>query len=865
MRKVKQSISLLLVFIMITCMFACSSKDDESKEVSNDTGSVVDAPENITVNLHYLRDDGNYEGWNVWFWTVGDGTSCTFGNDADDDGVTTTYVAPSGTTSIGFIIRLNEWEAKDVEQDLFIDTSSIIGGTVDVYVKSGLSNFKIVLGSDVVTGISVLQASVTSDLKQISFKLSEEIDEDDYSKLSLVDKSGNDVEFSDLDVDGVSGTFTLKEKSTGFETYYILIDKKYKFNVTMPDVYSTNDFETDYTYEGSDLGATWSADSTSFRVWAPTATNVKLNIYESGDSSKSDLVKSIDMKSDKNGTWIASESGDLNRKYYTFSATVNDVTSEACDPYAKAVGVNGNRAMVVDLASTNPAGWDNDSNPNSDLAITDSIIYELQVRDFSSDSSSGMSNTGKYLALTEKGTKNASGKSTGLDYMLDLGITHLQLNPVYDFATVDETKLDTPQYNWGYDPKNYNVPEGSFSSDPYNGDVRIKEFKQMVKTLHDNDISVVMDVVYNHTYNTDYCFNKIVPGYFYREGSNGSGCGNDVASERAMVSKFIVDSVVYWAEEYHIDGFRFDLVGLIDVETMNNIRTEIDKIDPSIILYGEGWNLTTSTVKADTDLAVQTNASKMPGIALFNDYIRDSVKGSVFDAEDFGYVNGATTLKEAVMNGAKGKTTWTSDPKQLINYTSCHDNLTLWDKINSSNSFDTLEDRIKQNLLAASIIYTSQGVPFMLAGEEMLRSKENADGTFNHNSYNAPDSVNSIKWSNLDDQDTSKVVNFYKGLISFRKAHSALRMTENPADYITFTSGTDKGVIAYSIDGVEGEAAEGIFVVYNPLATKTTVTLPDGNWDICVQGMNAGTQSLGKASGSITVDSISCVVLVKNK
>ncbi len=865
MRKVKQSISLLLVFIMVLSLLACSSKDDDSNETTNNTGSVVDVPENITVNLHYLRDDNNYEGWNVWFWTSGDGASYTFGTDADENGVTTTYVAPTGTTSIGFIIRLNEWESKDVEEDLFIDTSSIIGGTIDVYVKSGQSNFKVEHRSDVVTGISVLKASVTSDLKQISFTLSEAIDKDDSSKLTLVDKDGKAIDFSDISVDGASGTFTLKEKSTGFETYYILIDGKYKFSVTMPDVYSTSDFEDKYTYVGGDLGANWSLEHTNFRVWAPTATAVKLNIYESGDVAKSDLVKSVDMTSDVEGTWIAKENGDLNGKYYTYSVTVNGNTSEACDPYAKAVGVNGNRAMVIDLASTNPAGWANDSNPNSDLTITDSIIYELQVRDFSSDASSGMTKTGKYLALTEKGTKNASGKSTGLDYMLDLGITHLQLNPVYDFATVDETKLDTPQYNWGYDPKNYNVPEGSFSSDPYNGEVRIKEFKQTIKTLHDNGISVVMDVVYNHTYNTDYCFNKIVPGYFYREGSNGSGCGNDVASERAMVSKFIVESVAYWAKEYHIDGFRFDLVGLMDVDTMNEIRAAVDKIDPSIILYGEGWNLTTTTVKADTKLAVQANAPKMPGIALFNDYIRDSAKGSVFDAEDFGYVNGATKYKEAIMNGVKGKTTWSSDPTQLINYTSCHDNLTLWDKINSSNGFDTLEDRIKQNLLAASIIYTSQGVPFMLAGEEMLRSKVNADGTFNHNSYNASDSVNSIKWSSLDDQDTSKVVSFYKGLISFRKAHKALRMTENPADYITFVSGTENGVIAYSIDGVEGEASNGIFVIYNPLATQTTVSLPDGNWDICVKGMTAGTQSLGKASGSITVDAISCVVLVKNK
>ncbi|MDE7259733.1 MAG: type I pullulanase, partial [Lachnospiraceae bacterium] len=347
----------------------------------------------------------------------------------------------------------------------------------------------------------------------------------------------------------------------------------------MPSVYSSKEFEGQFTYEGNDLGATWSKAKTTFKVWAPTAEEVKVNLYTSGTKGTNDLIESIDMTKGEKGVWTAVKTGDLNGTYYTYMAVQEGVSTEACDPYARTTGVNGDRAMVIDLDSTDPAGWANDSGPNQGMSYNDSVIYELHVRDFSIDESSGISDKhkGKFLGLTEKGTTNGNGETTGLDYLVDLGVTHIHLLPSYDYGSVDETKLNTPQYNWGYDPVNYNVPEGSYSTNPYNGETRVKEMKQMIKTLHDNDINVIMDVVYNHVYDADeFCFNQLVPQYFSRTNadgsySNASGCGNDTASERAMVRKYIVDSVNYWADEYHIDGFRFDLVGLLDTETINEV------------------------------------------------------------------------------------------------------------------------------------------------------------------------------------------------------------------------------------------------------------------------------------------------------
>ena len=547
---------------------------------------------------------------------------------------------------------------------------------------------------------------------------------------------------------------------------YTILFEGNEYPIIMPNIYSTEKFEKEFTYSGSDLGATYTPEKTTFRVWAPTADAVTLNLYGSGTPGTDDLVEQLPMTAYVNGTWIAEKEGDLNGTYYTYLVSVGGNENEACDPYARATGVNGKRAMVLDLSSTNPKGWENDTNPNAGMTYNDAIIYELHVRDLSSDESSGIQNTGKFLGLTETGTTTASGIPTGLDHMKDLGITHLHLLPVYDYASVDETKSDKPQFNWGYDPENYNVPEGSYSTDPYNGAVRVSEMKQMVKTLHDNQISVIMDVVYNHVYNaSDFCVNQIVPGYFSRvdadgKYSNGSDCGNDTASERSMVRKYIVDSVKYWADEYHIDGFRFDLVGLIDTETINEVVTEVHKTHPDVIFYGEGWTMDTAVTKDGYKMTTQPNSTDVPGFAFFSDTLRDALKGHVFYTTRKGYVSGAADLADTVKGCFLGQADdWCTTPSQSINYASCHDNMTLLDRITKSTPGASKEDHIRMNNLSAAIYMTAQGIPFLQAGEEMLRAKIDASGDFVENSYNSPDSVNSIKWDTLEDAAYQNVYN----------------------------------------------------------------------------------------------------------
>ena len=641
--------------------------------------------------------------------------------------------------------------------------------------------------------------------------------------------------------------------------------------VGISSYYSSAEFEELYTYTGDDLGATWSKESTFFRLWAPTASSVKINLYTSGTAGTDDLIEQVEMTPDVNGTWIATKEGDLNGVYYTYLVEVDGVVNEACDPYARTTGVNGQRAMVIDLDSTDPEGWENDVDPHYGNSIVDAVIYELHVRDLSVDESSGITNKGKFLGVIESGTTNAEGYPTGLDYMKSLGITHLHLLPSYDYASVDETDPDAA-FNWGYDPVNYSVPEGSYSTDPYNGEVRVQEMKQMIKGLHDNGISVILDVVYNHVYNAeDFCFNKIVPGYFSRisdEGvySNGSACGNDTASERAMVKKFIVDSVKYWADEYHIDGFRFDLAGLIDTETINACIEEVHKTHPNVIFYGEGWNMSTQVTKEGYTMTTQANSTEVPEFSFFSDFVRDSIRGSNANASKTGYVAGGGGYTSAIRDTFMGKSTWCKNPTQTVNYASCHDGYTLYDRLTLSTAGISEEDRIRMNNLSAAIVLTSQGTPFFQAGEELLRSKPlEEDGKFEHNSYKSTDSLNSIKWDVLSDETYRNVSNYYAGLIAFRAAHPALRMqtAAEVEQHISMLPGLEFNVVACHITaGANGEDNE-IIAIFNPRSNDTTVTLPEGEWTIYVNADKAGTEALGTATGSVTVETISAMVLVK--
>ena len=639
--------------------------------------------------------------------------------------------------------------------------------------------------------------------------------------------------------------------------------------VRMPIWYSTADFESQYTYAGDDLGAVWTAGKTTFRVWAPTADAVRVNLYESGTEGTDDLIESIDMTLQEQGVWMAEKEGDLNGVYYTYTVEVDGMVNEACDPYARTTGVNGRRAMVIDLDSTDPVNWSEDAPPHTSGSINDAVIYELHVRDLSSDPSSGITQTGKFLGLIQEGTTNASGQSTGLDHIKNLGVTHIHLLPSYDYASVDETDPEA-DFNWGYDPVNYNVPEGSYSTDPYHGEVRVKEFKQMVQGLHEHGIGVILDVVYNHVYSAeDFCFNNIVPGYFSRidqEGnySNGSICGNDTASERSMVRKYIVDSVKYWADEYHLDGFRFDLLGLIDVQTVNEVIEEVHKTHPHVIFYAEGWNMGTEVTKEDVVLATQANSEQTPGMAYFSDMIRDAVRGSNSNASKTGYAAGAGGFASNVKDSFLGNPTWAENPSQVVNYVSCHDGLSLFDRLTMSTADRTDEERVRMNNLAAAIVLTSQGTPFFQAGEELLRSKPLPEGGYDHNSYKSPDSINSIKWDTLADPVYQGVVSYYAGLIEFRRNHPALRMTtaEEVAEKISQLPNLDFNVLGFHIGkDANGEQNE-LVVIFNPNAEATTVTLPEGVWDIRINGEDAGDRSLGTAEGSVEVAPISAMVLV---
>ena len=578
--------------------------------------------------------------------------------------------------------------------------------------------------------------------------------------------------------------------------------------------YSNKD-EIYNTYDKNDLGFTYSKEKTTFKVWAPSASQVLLKLYSTGSYLEDDAtVLSINqMYYDyQTGVWSTTIDGDLHGVYYTYVVQNGNVSSETQDVYSKATGVNSARSMVVDLERTNPDGWDKDKHIFVDEQ-TKAIVWEIHVRDFSSSNTSGVSkeHRGTYLAFTETDTKVPNTNApTCVSYLKELGITHVQLNPVFDFGSVDEAT--GVEYNWGYDPVNYNVPEGSYSTDPYHGEVRIKEFKQMVKALHDAGIGVIMDVVYNHMYSGgDSCFEKTVPNYYFRKQGNrylnSAGCGNVTASEKVMFRKFMIDSLRYWAEEYHIDGFRFDLMACHDYETMNLIREELDKIDKRILMYGEPWTADNGDngISGD-DCCSKGNAKKLSSrIGMFNDDMRNGIKGGS-DDDTKGYIQGANFDTYKVLAGMLGASSdtfgrWAKRPSQCITYASAHDNLTLWDKLLKSNwccsDFDTTDPKIiNQNKLSAAFVLMSLGVPFMLAGEEFARTKKG-----DHNSYRSPDSVNSIDWQRTITY--KDLVDYYKGLIAIRKKFSLLTLASEDAVHKTYMTYNGK-VIAGTMANLDG-------------------------------------------------------------
>ena len=586
------------------------------------------------------------------------------------------------------------------------------------------------------------------------------------------------------------------------------------------------------------------------------------------------------MTKGRDGVWTKTAFGDLDGVYYTYVMTYDGIEQETVDIYARSVGVNGAMGMILDTAACSPAGWNKQDYVPLER-YTDACVYELHVRDFSVDKSGNFCYKGRFLAFIENGLVNAAGDSIGIDHIKELGVTHVQLMPIFDYERIDETDLLKPQFNWGYDPRNFNAPEGSYSTNPYDGRARVSELKRLVYALHKSGIGVIMDVVYNHTFATaDSCFNKTYPKYYYRlwgeNGeffSNGSGCGNEFATERKMARKFIVDSLCYWASEYKIDGFRFDLMGLYDIETLNEIHKKLREINPNVILYGEGWTGGDSPLGWGSR-AMKLNARNTPGYGFFSDDFRDTVKGNNFENKDRGYVNGASGNEDYVREVICGrvphpqipnleKFAWTDNPRQSVNYVEAHDNLTLWDKLYYTNSTDSFEKRIKMDKLAAAMVFLAQGIPFIQAGQEFLRSKPFPGGTaFDHNSYRSPDAINSLKWDRKS--EFKDVVDYYRGLIAFRKAHSAFRMDKGTdvREHMYFIDKLPQHVVGFVLSG-DNEFEE-IVVFFNP--NDYPVTLHAfGKYEVYIEDGKAGTEVLRTVEDDYTVKAISAIVLARKR
>ena len=853
---------------------------------SGDKETVTDT-NTITLKLHYERKTDDYDNntsdtsddWNAWVWGEGIKTEgFKFVRENGEMVATITINNARSASFASFRMRQGDWKANDHNAiDQTIDLSNVVSGTVHFYVKQGVWGGTTVLGSDAIIGTKIVNAKYDRNTNSAIITTNRPVAGNVSSAFNFTCVSDKKtLTIKQITENGCVYTVEFEENiaemSEVIKSYTITFDG-FTYSLNMPNIYTTEEFENAYTYDGKDLGLTYDkeAGKFTFKVWAPTADKVTLNVYQTGAKGDNTGKQSFEMTKGDKGVWEYTLGDEYHKYYYTYTVDVLNEQNEVCDPYARTTGVNGDRAMILDLDTTDPEGWKEDAklNLHKDMKYTDAVIYELHVRDLSIHSSSGVKDEykGKFLGLTQTGTKTEGGVTTALDHMIELGITHLHLLPIYDYASVDESKLDKPQFNWGYDPLNYNVPEGSYSTDPYNGEVRVKEMKEMIMALHANNINVIMDVVYNHVYDAgSFSVNQIVPNYFSRTNedgsfSNGSGCGNDTATERDMVHKFVVESILYWHEEYHIDGFRFDLVGLLDTVTINKIVEEVHKIDPDIIFYGEGWTLgtTLSENKKDYLMATQQNAWATDEFAYFSDTLRNDVAGN--DTNGQGFIWQKPEKDYSIIDSFLGKPWWCPDPLQTINYASCHDNYTLMDKINVvsgvnySKGYDYTpgEYQVKLNNLAAAVYMLSEGIPLIHAGEDFLRVKLDETNHVIHNSYNASDYVNQIRWYNLDEKLYKETFEYYKGLIEFRKNHAALRLElASEVSKVVSSKKVADNLLVFKLDGskVADEVAEEIIIIYNATNAEKYVNIrsdigaSDGTWHVCIDGNKAGKESL---------------------
>ena len=844
-RLINKTVLLITLIVMLSSVFSFQSV----KAVSNS--------KTTEIIIHYKEKLGNTKDWNLWLWGENaNGTSYQFTGE-DEFGKYAKIKIDGDYNRVGFIVRTNEWE-KD-GGDRWIE--NIKDGRAEVWILSGDEK---VYNSKPSSDLSIQKATI-----------------DSFHEITVTTNVPFHIKEKKIEIEGIkiknitpydinSGDITNKvkiiteQKIDLKQTYKVKIENLADTNTEIGKVIRSEEFDNLFYYGGNDLGNTYTPQHTKFRLWAPTASEAKLVTYKKWSDK---IGAEINMQQGEKGTWTSELKGNQKGLFYTYKVKIGDKWTEAVDPYVRAASVNGDKGAVVNLEETNPKKWKANKKPKFKNP-EDAIIYELHVRDLSIQPESGIKQKGKYLGVTEKGTKGPEGVKTGLDHIKDLGVTHVQFLPIFDYASVNEETLNEPQYNWGYDPKNFNVPEGSYSTNPYEPTVRITELKQMVQTLHDNNLRVVMDVVYNHMYNAaESNFHKLVPGYYYRYNedgtfANGTGVGNDTASERKMMRKFMVESVTYWAKEYNLDGFRFDLMGIHDYETMNEIRKAVNQIDPSIILHGEGWDL--NTPLAAELKANQKNAEKMKGIAHFNDDIRDGLKGNVFEEKENGFVNGKQNMEDRIKKGITAGIDYDTnsstyqDPEQVLTYVEAHDNHTLWDKLELTNSGDNEEVRKQMHKLSSSILLTSQGIPFLHAGQEFMRTKYG-----DHNSYKSPDSINQMDW--LRRATFNNEVDYMKGLIELRKKYSAFRMTsaEQIKIHVSFID-APKNTVAYII---EGNKHEYFTVAHNANREAVEITLPSkGPWKVLVDGKQAGSKPLYVVhDNKIKVPALSSFVLKTEK
>lgn len=843
--------------------------------------------EELTLTVHYYRYEEDYTGWNIWVWLTGkEGSGFVF-NAPDAEGwVKSEIVLSEITGEIGMIVRKSEtgqdWAEKDIDHDRFTNEKEVwlVQGDPAVHTqKPDLKALPIVFAvADKADTVTIRLPKKPADYSSFA------VYEGD-KKLSGTAAQGKNVR---------ELVISLKERITDPSKSYRVRDESGVYSDKPVIMRSILD---DFYYDG-ELGLSYRTTESVFRLWSPTAASVSVALYEDagvydakGQVQDNETENRYPMHKDtQTGLWSVSIPGNLAGKYYLyrmeFAEGVNPTGQLVCyavDPYAVAVSANGQRTAIINRADTNPSGWELSAKPPF-TAMQDAILYELHVRDFSIDENSGMRQKGKFLAFTERGTKNSGGFPTGVDHLVYLGVTHVHLLPSFDFASVNELSVDDPssaqpRFNWGYDPQNYNVPEGSYATNPQDPMARIREFKQMVQALHDAGIRVVMDVVYNHTFQTGAGpFDTVVPGYYYRTtetGSlaNGSGCGNEIASERPMVRKYIIDSVLYWAREYKIDGFRFDLMGLIDIPTMKQLSAELrSTVDPSIIIYGEPWQAGGSVLPKNLQTVI--GAQKGLGLAVFNDRIRSAIKGGSDDATT-GFAQGAASKEALIVKGIQGSINdFTACATESINYVTAHDNLNLWDKMALSHGArglaaapyalldpakDLMENEAVQSvLLANGIVLTAQGVPFFQAGDEFLRSKYG-----DHNSYASSDAINKIRWENAG--RFKQVVDYYAGLIKLRKEHPAFRMDkkEDIEAHLEILKQSEQ-VVAFMLKENAGhDTWRTILVAYNGGGKPVSLELPhreDGFYQV-VDAKKAGTEPLAAITGTLSIPPRSMAVL----